>query len=881
MDNFETLSICKFIIMSEIKLRADKTVIMKQGGAATIQIPSLGNGVGDQTLGIDLDGNVKVVPGGGGVGGTPALPFNSVQFNNAGAFGGSANFMWDNVNGVLQIVSLSTGLTPPTPSGATRNVITDANGKLSFSTSNFNNNANNGLSIDTAGNIVLGNDEGAGPSGPGRLLTSREIPLDSRILSITGSGVVSVGDLGYAGPKFLVQLVQSTASNSLSYYTAAEVYSYNQFTTPGTAMTGGDNWALFAGCYVLGNSTLTYNQQPNNEFNRVSGFVRRIPGHPAGPFNVTGPVYFRAAAAFAAEINISDGSVGPGNELILSGWWSSIKASVNIPTNYQRIENYIGVNIQIQQPGTNRITNGYGIYINLLGAGVVNRWAIYQESANDKNFFAGPMIFDTLKSGGTPPVTTGATMMVVSDSTGLLSFAAIPGGGGGGGTPAVPFDAIQFNNAGAFGGSGNLMWDNVNGHLNIGVPSYTLGKLNIKGLDTTLPTALFGAFNMQSYTDTLGFISNNSYWNGTNLIALTTGATFGFQFVDDTFNLFSGASVAAGTPFTWSIKMLMDAAGGLKLTSLQTGGAAPTTTGTTMMVICDANGLLSFAAIPGGGGGTPASPANSVQFNNAGAFGGSGNLIWDNVNGRLGVNKNTPTAPLHVGAIAGASGGINFELLVESVSANLSYEAIDFIVPTSGIIGQFFATANNYGSGGAFNLIANSVGLIAENDAGQLLLGAGGSTGFIAFNAGGYSPAFERMRISANGTINIAVLATGLTPPVTTGTTKMVIVDANGMLSNAAIPSSSVPNIRVISANDTVLDADDTILVNTAGGPVVLTYPVTLSAKIRSIKKMTSDVNTVTVTPSAGTIDGAANAVLSYQYEFLRVQPITTDLIIV
>ena len=32
---------------------------------------------------------------GGGSGGTPSLPFSSVQFNNAGAFGGSANFTWN------------------------------------------------------------------------------------------------------------------------------------------------------------------------------------------------------------------------------------------------------------------------------------------------------------------------------------------------------------------------------------------------------------------------------------------------------------------------------------------------------------------------------------------------------------------------------------------------------------------------------------------------------------------------------------------------------------------------------------------------------------------------------------------------------------------
>lgn len=40
-------------------------------------------------------GNLDDTGAGGGGGGTPALPFNAVQFNNAGAFGGSANLIWD------------------------------------------------------------------------------------------------------------------------------------------------------------------------------------------------------------------------------------------------------------------------------------------------------------------------------------------------------------------------------------------------------------------------------------------------------------------------------------------------------------------------------------------------------------------------------------------------------------------------------------------------------------------------------------------------------------------------------------------------------------------------------------------------------------------
>lgn len=40
--------------------------------------------------------------------GKPALPFESVQFNNAGVFGGSANFLWDNTDQILSIGTFGT-----------------------------------------------------------------------------------------------------------------------------------------------------------------------------------------------------------------------------------------------------------------------------------------------------------------------------------------------------------------------------------------------------------------------------------------------------------------------------------------------------------------------------------------------------------------------------------------------------------------------------------------------------------------------------------------------------------------------------------------------------------------------------------------------------
>jgi len=50
----------------------------------------------------------------------------------------------------------------------------------------------------------------------------------------------------------------------------------------------------------------------------------------------------------------------------------------------------------------------------------------------------------------------------------------------------------------------------------------------------------------------------------------------------------------------------------------------------------------------------------------------------------------------------------------------------------------------------------------------------------------------ERMRLNHLGNVSINSLSTGITAPTTSGTTKVVVSDANGLLSN--IPISSLPN---------------------------------------------------------------------------------------
>jgi hypothetical protein len=74
----------------------------------------------------------------------------------------------------------------------------------------------------------------------------------------------------------------------------------------------------------------------------------------------------------------------------------------------------------------------------------------------------------------------------------------------------------------------------------------------------------------------------------------------------------------------------------------------PPTAGTAGQVLTtDGSGVLSWST-GGGGGGLPAAPVNSVQFNNGGAFGGSSNLTWINGSNFLGIGTATPAHELEV-----------------------------------------------------------------------------------------------------------------------------------------------------------------------------------------------------------------------------------------
>jgi len=76
----------------------------------------IGNGTDYTVASVTAGSGITVTPGAGtltiaATGGTPASPTTSVQYNNAGSFGGQSNFTWDNASHILSVNSGSNNST--------------------------------------------------------------------------------------------------------------------------------------------------------------------------------------------------------------------------------------------------------------------------------------------------------------------------------------------------------------------------------------------------------------------------------------------------------------------------------------------------------------------------------------------------------------------------------------------------------------------------------------------------------------------------------------------------------------------------------------------------------------------------------------------------
>ncbi|MBV7533860.1 hypothetical protein [Chitinophaga sp. sic0106] len=94
--------------------------------------------------------------------------------------------------------------------------------------------------------------------------------------------------------------------------------------------------------------------------------------------------------------------------------------------------------------------------------------------------------------------------------------------------------------------------------------------------------------------------------------------------------------------------------------------------------------------------------------------------------------------------------------------------------------------------------------------------------------------------------------------------------------STLQVSGSVAMNITTLSSNGTLAATDNTVLVNTSSGSITVTLPspTSIRGRIYTIKKIgTGGIdNSLTITPTGGTIDGASTYVIYNDYTYVTLQ---------
>jgi hypothetical protein len=363
--------------------------------------------------------------------------------------------------------------------------------------------------------------------------------------------------------------------------------------------------------------------------------------------------------------NVTAGNVNAGN-LLTANFISG-----TLTTNAQQNINYLGnvgwLNVDTAIPNSNGNIRFNG---SMSGVGLGSNITI-TGNLNAGNYVEADVLIGSLSSSSQPNITTvgnltsltvvgttnlgdvsnvtilggNANYVLSTDGTGNLSWVEQSGGGGGNGNPGGLNTQIQFNDNGSFGGDGSFTWNKNTNYLSLGGNANITGTLNVfttlnaVNLNVTgdsyfsgniLGGNVTGNLNVANLTTTgtANFTGNTTLAN-TTLNAITTVPLTKILTINGNLNANTSPNVTLGT--VGNIRIF----GGNNGYVLTTDGA----------------GNLSWAAGGGGGGnGTPGGSNTQIQFNDAGAFGGSVNLTYNKVTNEVNVTGNLVANSFQMGS---------------------------------------------------------------------------------------------------------------------------------------------------------------------------------------------------------------------------------------
>lgn len=245
------------------------------------------------------------------------------------------------------------------------------------------------------------------------------------------------------------------------------------------------------------------------------------------------------------------------------------------------------------------------------------------------------------------------------------------------------------------------------------------------------------------------------------------------------------------------------------------------------------------------------------------------NQPW--VQGPFGIGTSSPACNLHI------VGTANNTLKVES-NNSVSTSIVLSNTASGGHAYEFYSTGPSNG------LPAGVFGVYDENTS-LTPLSVNGSNGFIGTMSGGQFTWGSGISSPASPDTGLARSSAGVVK-VTNGSTGTGDFIANNITANSKLGIGVTPTsqLQVNGAIATAIAAktaaytltanDSVITAGASGGAFTVTLPtaVGIAGRHYTVKKTDSSANAVTVaTTSSQTIDGAATAVLSSQYQFVTV----------
>jgi len=308
-----------------------------------------------------------------------------------------------------------------------------------------------------------------------------------------------------------------------------------------------------------------------------------------------------------------------------------------------------------------------------------------------------------------------------TDGAGNLSWVAQATGA----TVAGSNTQVQFNDDGSFGAVSSFTFDQTSNTLTVGnIVANGSGLTSLTGANVTGTVAnanVSNTANFASYSN-IANTSNVSYSvSGSNVIGTVSSATTAGTVTGNTQSAITSVGTLTGLTSTGIINL--SATSNVDLGSSANlhiaGGSA------NYFLKTDGAGNLSWDVVTGGAG-SPGGSNTYVQFNDAGAFGGTANLTFDkssNVLSTYTVNASSITNL--VGAVekavfaGGVTGSYTYDTSLSSVvlcttntTGNFTINLTNLSLNTNDV--RSFAFINKNASGSSYHVTGISIGGSAQ-----------------------------------------------------------------------------------------------------------------------------------------------------------------------